>query len=129
MDFSVPQGEWLGGVIETGGGGGQGKERGSWLTREQERGRKEAACRGRQGGRPPFYCSVMLCCPVMPRMSKQGSTLRAGRDLGFDGVAACWAVTGSYGLQSHPRLPQGADRAVRNCRGLGGLEKVRAGMD
>lgn len=106
--------------------------KGTGLLADKRAGKRQeggSSCRGRQGGRPPFFCSVMLCCPVMPRMSKQGSTLRAGRDLGFDGVAACWAVTGSYGLQSHPRLPQGADRAVRNCRGLGGLEKVRAGMD
>lgn len=52
-------------------------------------------------------------------MSKKGSLLRAGRDLGFDGAAA-WALTGSWGLQSYPWLPQGADRAVRSCRGLGG---------
>lgn len=51
------------------------------------------------------------------------SKLRSGGDLGFVGVAA-WAVPGSWGLQGYPRLPQGTDRAVRNCRELGGLDKV-----
>lgn len=59
-------------------------------------------------------------------MSKQGSLLRTGGDLGFVGVGA-WAVPGAWGLQNYPWLPQGADRAVRNCRGLRRLDKV-AGM-
>lgn len=59
-------------------------------------------------------------------MSRQGSPFRVGGDLGFVVVAA-WAGTGSWGLQSYPWLPQGADRAVRSCRGLGGLDEV-AGM-
>lgn len=77
-------------------------KKGTELLADMRAGKRKEGGRRRQGGQPPFYHSVMLCCPGMPRMSKQGSTLRAGRDLGFAGVAAFWAVTGSWGLQSHP---------------------------
>lgn len=59
-------------------------------------------------------------------MSKEGSLLRAGRDLGFDGV-----IPGLLLSPGTCRAPNGCHRVLTGLSGIaegwGVLEKVRAG--
>lgn len=72
------------------------------VTREQERGRKEAASvvMGMVGG---SHVTAQKVCVVQTcrGWSKQESVVRASRELGFEG--AIWAVLGHWG---HSQVPQ-----------------------